>query len=184
MWTSASGPAWRRRSSGWIPPQPTATLNTLGRVPCLDVVRRVPDVRGIGGIGVESLERLEHRVGLGLVPLGVLRADDDVHGLPELREPVERKADGAEALRRDDPEPTALAPQRPGGGGGRRRTPRARRGAARCAGGRPPRARRPDPGRGRASARSGRARRSPLARALRPAPVRAPRARHASSRPG
>ena len=112
MWTSASGPAWRRRSSGWMPPQPTATLNTPAAFARGDVVRRVPDVRRIGGIGVESLERLEHRVGLGLVPLGVLGADHDVHGLPELREPVERKTDGAEALRRDDPEPSALAPQR------------------------------------------------------------------------
>ncbi len=80
-----------------------------GRVPRLDVVGRVSDVRRLGRVGLQTPKRLEQRVGIGLVPLGVICADHDVHRLAELREAIEREADRAETLRGDDPEPAVLA---------------------------------------------------------------------------
>ena len=55
------------------------------------------------GLGAEALEREQERLGVGLVPLGLVCADDDVEE-PLDRQPREREVDRDPALRRDDPE--------------------------------------------------------------------------------
>ena len=91
-----------------MPPQPTATAKRPAG-PCrADVERRVADVGRVGRVGVEPCERLEQRVGVWLVALRVLGADHDVHRVAQDREAVEREPDGAQALRRHDPERPAL----------------------------------------------------------------------------
>ena len=77
-WTRASGSSARSRSSGWIPPQPTATANAPAAFAGPDVERRVADVDRLLRRRAEAPQRLEDRVGIGLVALGVLGADEHV----------------------------------------------------------------------------------------------------------
>src|SRR5262245_37467768 len=73
-----------------------------------DVERRVADVDGLVGRPGQLPDRKQDRVRLGLVALRVLEADDDVECLPEGGKALERQADGAVPLRRDDSKLAAL----------------------------------------------------------------------------
>src|SRR5437763_2286119 len=75
-----------------------------------DVEWRVADIRGIEGPRVEQLERFEHRLGMGLVAFGIVRADDDVEEVADAGT-REHALDGRPAFRRDDAEPATFSLQ-------------------------------------------------------------------------
>jgi len=79
-----------------------------GRLGGGDVERRIPDVHRVLGRAAEPLDGEEDGFGIGLVPLRVLEADDDVEGARKRRKARECQPDGAVALGRDDPELSAL----------------------------------------------------------------------------
>ena len=61
------------------------------------------------GARAEAAQRLEHRVGIGLVALGVVGADEHVGELAEKRQAREGELDGGDALGGHDPELVAAA---------------------------------------------------------------------------
>ena len=92
-----------------MPPQVTATECMPGGLGRADVERRVADVDGVVAVRAEQIERVLERRRIGLVPLGVVGADDDVEELLE-RQVGERQPHRLVPLRRHDAEPAALAP--------------------------------------------------------------------------
>ena len=182
--TSASGSSASRRVVGMDAAPPDGDRPDAGRLRGPDVERGVTDVHGLAGIRFEAPERLEQGIRVGLVALGVLGADHDVHRLAQHGEAIESEPDRQLPLRGHDAERPAFVAQDAGGARACRRTTRGSRGAARCGRDRPRRARRRGRGRGRASGRSGLARRSRPVRPPRPPPGRARSATHASSRRG
>ena len=76
-----------------------------------DVEGRVADVDRLVPAGVEQAERVLERRGIGLVPVGVVGADDDVEELLQ-RQVREGEPHRLAALRRHDPEAAALRLQR------------------------------------------------------------------------
>ena len=73
-------------------------------VPGLDVERRVADVHRVVGGRTEAAQSLENRVGIGLVPLSVVGADENVRQLGEKRETGEGEVHGRAPLGRNDAE--------------------------------------------------------------------------------
>src|SRR5919204_1216462 len=77
------------------------------RLGSANVERRVADVRRVVGTGAEPLEREQQRLGIRLVALGLVAADDDVEEMSD-RHARERKRNRRAPLRRDDAEPPPL----------------------------------------------------------------------------
>ena len=76
-----------------------------------DVERRVADVRRVVPVGAQELERVCERRRIGLVPLGVVRADDDVEE-PLQRQIGEGQPHRLAPLRSHDAEPSPLLLER------------------------------------------------------------------------
>jgi hypothetical protein len=74
------------------------------------VVGGVADVRGLRRGRTEPLERQQQRIGRGLLPLGLVPADDDLEQVADLH-PRERQLHRPPALRGDEPEPAPLGVQ-------------------------------------------------------------------------
>ena len=75
-----------------------------GRLRRLDVERRVADVNGIVGSSAQPFEREEQRLGIGLVLLRLVAADDRLEQVLD-RDSRERELHGLPPLGRDDSEP-------------------------------------------------------------------------------
>ena len=118
MWTSASGACVEEAFVGVdAAPADGDAEHACGLAPRATSYGESPTYAGVGGIGVESPRAPRARgSGSGLCRSVSSAPINDVHE-PRLSSgnAVERESDGAEALRRDDPEPSALAPQPPGG---------------------------------------------------------------------
>src|SRR5436190_21671868 len=84
-----------------------ADRKQTGGLRSLDVERRVADVGSLLGARTETIECEEQRRRVGLVPLGLVTADN---GLEEMldRQPGERELYRLPPLRGDDAEPPAL----------------------------------------------------------------------------
>src|SRR3954452_4910380 len=80
------------------------------RLRCADVEGRVADVGGAGGVGSKPLYPEEQRRRVGLVPLGLVAADDRVEQVAK-RDVGERELDGRAALRGHDSQPPAFLVQ-------------------------------------------------------------------------
>src|SRR5579864_4378703 len=75
-----------------------------------DVEGRVADIRRLLRPRAKALGGEEQGLGVGLVPLGLVAADDRVEHMPE-RNVLEGELDGGAALRGDEAEAAALRPQ-------------------------------------------------------------------------
>src|ERR1700693_2731588 len=75
-----------------------------------DVERRVADVCGLTRARVHPPRREQQRLGIRLVPLGLVTADDRLEQVPE-RNAGERELDRGAPLRSYDPEPPAFLVQ-------------------------------------------------------------------------
>ena len=108
-WTRASGSSREEPLVGMDAAPADRDRRGAGSLARPDVERRVADVHRLLGSCVEAAQRLEHRVGVGLVALRVVSADEHVGQLAEKREPLEGELDGGDALRGHDPEQVAAA---------------------------------------------------------------------------
>ena len=81
-----------------------------GRLRRLDVERRIADVHGLAGSSAQPFEREEQRLGIGLVLLRLVAADDRLEQVLD-RDSRKRELHGLPALGRDDSEPAAFVLQ-------------------------------------------------------------------------
>ena len=133
MRTNASGSSASRRSSGWMPPHPTATANTPGALRGTDVERRIADV-----------DRLGRRASELSRPRAARGRDPACAGpCPRTRRRRRRRSRAPETAReqgrrsgdawRSRCRASSLRPSAPAGPRAARRRPRASRAARRCA---------------------------------------------------